>query len=330
MSAEQASGHKPVLLDEVVRWLSSAEACRDRTRTPCLFDGTLGGGGHAEALLERLERAKLFGCDRDPLAVKRCAERLSRFGDRVVVVEGGFGQLGALLELVPQGFFAEAPRFDGMLLDLGISSYQLDDPARGFSFSAEGPLDMRMGAHGASAADIVNESTLEELQLIFNEGGVPHPYHRALAREVIKRRPVTTTGTFAQICVDVLGVREHRRREKNRGKGQHPATVPFQSLRIAVNNEFEQIGGFLSKAVDLLNTKGRLAIISFHSLEDQLVTQTMRRWSRAEELPRELRHAVEPRPLGKLLTQDAVVPDEIEIDDNPRSRSARMRVFEKW
>lgn len=327
---ETRQGHQSVLLDEVVRFLAEVELRPGRTRPLVLFDGTLGGGGHAEALLERLPTAKLLGVDRDPLAVTRCAAKLARFGDRAVVRESSFGALDSILAQVPDGFFFAQPQFDGMLLDLGLSSYQLDDPERGFSFAANGPLDMRMGSGGATAADVLNETTLEQLQLIFTEGGVPGSFSRGLAREVIKRRPITTTAQFAQICVDILGVREHRRREKGRGKGQHPATVPFQALRIAVNDEFEQIGAFLEKASGLLAAGGRLAVISFHSLEDQVVTQTMRRWSRAEGLPRELRHAIDSRPLGKLLTQDAVVPGEHEIDENPRARSARLRVFEKW
>ncbi len=315
--------HCPVLLDEIVESFAHREP-------KLLFDGTLGGGGHAETLLEKFETSGFVGFDRDAHAIARCKSRLKAFENRIWLTQASFAELHTVLSETPPELQRvldqqnTSLQFDCMLLDLGISSDQLDSEERGFSFSASGPLDMRMDQNsGATAADILNEATQGELSRIFRLGGLRDLY-TALAKEVIASRPVNSTAQFADICVRAL--RRGKLQRKAR-VGQHPATIPFQALRIAVNREYEAIEQFLAHVLEFLAPGGRLAIISFHSAEDKLVAKTLRAWSRTEMGARKLPSNEVPK--GALLTKKAIVPTETEIAANPRARSARLRVFEK-
>ena len=303
----EESGHVPVLLDEVVALLAPE-------RGGLFVDATLGAGGHAEALLSRGARVRLIGIDRDPSALAAARSRLSRFGDRVTLVQGNFGDLDALLE--------NRGGADGILADLGVSSMQLDEPARGFSFRRDGPLDMRMDSSGRTAADVLATSSVEELSRIFREFGEERMAAK-IARGIVaerKRRPVATTRQLARIVSDQKGHREKI----------DPATRVFQALRIEVNQELVALARFLTAAVTRLNAGGRLAVIAYHSLEDRLVKEAFRRESGVCLCPPRLPACVcGARAALRVLTRRPLRPGEAEKRRNPRSRSARLRVAEK-
>ena len=306
MTREEA-GHVPVLLEEVVALLAPE-------RGGLFVDATLGAGGHAEALLSRGARVRLVGIDRDPSALAAARSRLSRFGDRVTLVQGNFGDLDALLE--------NRGGADGILADLGVSSMQLDEPARGFSFRRDGPLDMRMDSSGRTAADVLATSSVEELSRIFREFGEERMAAK-IARGIVaerKRRPVATTRQLARIVSDQKGHREKI----------DPATRVFQALRIEVNQELVALARFLTAAVTRLNAGGRLAVIAYHSLEDRLVKEAFRRESGVCLCPPRLPACVcGARAALRVLTRRPLRPGEAEKRRNPRSRSARLRVAEK-
>ena len=309
--------HLPVLLDEVVEALETTDS------SSVLFDGTLGGGGHSEALLSKCHGLCLIATDRDEAALERAARRLGKFGERCHLVHALYSEISEAWNGAPAKVRRasgretnEEPIFQRMLLDLGISSDQMDDPARGFSFRSDGPLDMRMDrSSGRSAADIVNSASERDLKIIFLKGGVDRGFALRLSREIPRRRPFQTTQQLADLCSALNQPRKGEPRTKN------PATLPFQALRIEVNGEFSVLEEFLARAPGALAPGGRLAVISFHSLEDRLVTRAMRQWSRPG--------LAGEAPLGKLLTRHAVTPQEAELQMNPRARSARMRVFER-
>ena len=320
--------HQSVLLDPVLEFLAVPS-----TERAVLLDGTLGGGGHSSALLERNPGLRLVGIDRDPDARAASAERLKGYGARVRIVAGTFGEavriVNDLAEERCEAFAGTSfPKCDRVLLDLGVSSPQLDRAERGFSFQFDGPLDMRMSQEGESAADLLNERSELELRRLFIEGGLAAHEATRLVREVVKERPITTTRGFAGVCERALAQRMHARRARGL-KAQNPATVPFQALRIAVNDEFGEVKRFLESAQSLLAVGGRLGIISFHSLEDELVTRAMRTWSREVRAPKALGAGIITSAFGTLLTKHAVVPTESEAESNPRARSARFRVFER-
>jgi 16S rRNA (cytosine1402-N4)-methyltransferase len=302
--------HQPVLLEEAVAAL--------RTRPDGIYlDGTFGRGGHSRALLAGLSgQGRLFSLDRDPEAVasgRELAKQDSRF-------------------FIDQGNFAEIERFvlewgieeglDGILLDLGVSSPQLDDPERGFSFMKEGPLDMRMDpSQGVSAAEWLNEATEREMARVFWEYGEER-FARRIARSIAMTRRQTrleTTAQLAQLIEDTVG-----RREKNK----HPATRCFQAIRIYINKEMANLERGLAAAIRWLRPGGRLVVISFHSLEDRLVKRTIREAARPgvvrRNIPEHPSHKPVLRAIGK-----AIRPSERELSDNPRSRSAVMRIAEK-
>jgi 16S rRNA (cytosine1402-N4)-methyltransferase len=303
----EESGHVPVLLDEVVALLAPE-------RGGLFVDATLGAGGHAEALLSRGARVRLIGIDRDPSALAAARSRLSGFGDRVTLVQGNFGDLDALLE--------NRGGADGILADLGVSSMQLDEPARGFSFRRDGPLDMRMDSSGRTAADVLATSSVEELSRIFREFGEERMAAK-IARGIVaerKRRPVATTRQLARIVSDQKGHREKI----------DPATRVFQALRIEVNQELVALARFLTAAVTRLNAGGRLGVIAYHSLEDRLVKEAFRRESGVCLCPPRLPACVcGARAALRVLTRRPLRPGEAEKRRNPRSRSARLRVAEK-
>jgi 16S rRNA (cytosine1402-N4)-methyltransferase len=299
--------HTPVLAAEVVEWLAPA-------RGGFFVDATLGAGGHAAALLEAGPEIRLLGIDRDPDALALAAERLRGFGERVRLVSANFGDLDETL--------AGSPAPDGILADLGISSMQVDRAERGFSFRQDGPLDMRMGREGRSAADVVATATAEELTRIFREYGEEWMAAK-IARGIVAERavgPITSTRQLARIVANAKGSREKI----------DPATRVFQALRIEVNQELLALSRFLAAAVDRLNAHGRLAILSYHSLEDRMVKEAFRRDSGVCSCPKRLPTCVcGARRAIRVLTRKPIVPTEAERFNNPRSRSARMRVAEK-
>jgi len=273
-------------------------------------DATLGLGGHAEAILDAAPAARLLGVDRDPAARAIAARRLARFGERVEIRAGNFRELGAL---------AGGRRAAGILADLGVSSLQLDRPERGFSFRGEGPLDMRMGPDGPTAAELVNRMTEADLETIFRSYG-EEPEARRVARALVAARalrPLETTRELAEVV---------RRAKRSRRGGERidPATRVFQALRIAVNEELDALGEFLDRALELLDREGRLVVISYHSLEDRIVKHRYRDLARGEVDPITGRTSSESRVL-EVLTKRPVFPTAEEVERNPRARSARLR-----
>jgi 16S rRNA (cytosine1402-N4)-methyltransferase len=297
----------PVLLPEVVEILAPE-------RGGFFVDATVGAGGHAEALLERGPGTRLLGLDRDPEALGLAHERLRRFGPRVELRRENFADLDRVLEAV-------APP-DGILADLGVSSMQLEDASRGFSFRREGPLDMRMGQNGRSAAAIVATASVEELTRILREYGEERMAAK-IARGIVAERsrgPLTTTRQLARVVARIKGVRERI----------DPATKVFQALRIEVNQELVALARFLAAAANRLNARGRLAVISYHSLEDRIVKDAFRRDSGLCLCPGKLPTCVcGARRVLQVLTRRPVVPTEAERRQNPRARSARLRAAEK-
>jgi len=300
--------HESVLLGEVVERLAPAPG-------KLLVDGTLGGGGHALALLAA--GARVIGLDHDPEALVFAERRLVEFGDQFRPVRSNFSRLGEALDQLGIG------KVDGILLDLGVSSRQLDTPERGFSFMHEGPLDMRMDpANPISASSLVNTMSGEQLEKIFRTYG-EEPAARKIAAKITRERlvrPFTTTKELADAVESV--VPRHGR--------AHPATRIFQALRIAVNRELDALTEGLQQATERLAAGGRLAIITFHSLEDRIV-KTYFKERTAETIDRPEWPAARPNPLHlfKAITRKPVVASEAEQRANPRSRSAKLRVVER-
>jgi 16S rRNA (cytosine1402-N4)-methyltransferase len=285
-------------------------------------DGTLGGAGHAALILTAAPGARLIGMDRDPAALEASRAVLAPFGERVHTVHGDYDQLPRILRELG------VPRVDGILLDLGVSSPQLDVAARGFSFARSGPLDMRMNpTAGATARDLLCELEDEELaNLIFEYGEERHSRKIArLIKEALAADGLHTTTELANLVATAIPAFEQRKSKI------HPATRTFQALRIAVNGELTQLERFLAGFPDLLAEGGRCAIISFHSLEDRLVKNRFRDLAWTSSLPDRLAERAGERtaPVCALVTRKAIVADEDEIAANPRARSARLRVCER-
>jgi 16S rRNA (cytosine1402-N4)-methyltransferase len=282
-SDDSGSLHDPVMVSEVTEFLGRRET---------VVDMTVGAGGHAAALLEAGVR-RVVGVDRDPSALAAARERLTGFGDRFREVAARFSEVDAA---------TVGGRVDGVLYDLGVSSMQLDEAERGFGYRVDGPLDMRMGADGPTAADLVNELPENDLaNLIFEYG--QERLSRRIARAIARNRPITTTDQLARVVAGAVG---------RRPGGPHPARRTFQAIRIAVNREIEELAASLPQAVDLLVPGGRVVVISYHSLEDGLVKRTFRD---------------EPRLV--VLTKKPQRPTEQEVVRNPRSRSALLRAAER-
>jgi len=313
---ETETGHEPVLLAQVLAALN--------IRTSGIYmDATFGRGGHAGAILEKLiADGRLLCLDRDPVAV---AEAKARFAadTRVSVFLAPFSALGACADALEPGL-----KFDGILFDLGVSSPQLDDASRGFSFMRDGPLDMRMNpGEGVSAAEVVNQASEAELIRIFREFGEERQAPR-IARAIVAdrvTRPFERTLQLAEMIARVARVKA----VDGRGRHKHPATRVFQALRIHVNRELDELETALTAAFERLAPRGRLAVISFHSLEDRIVKQFMRRHSSTDPvyagLPFVPAHA---RPTLRLVGK-SIEADEAETARNPRARSARLRVAER-
>ena len=299
--------HTPVLVREVVELLAPE-------RGGFFVDATVGAGGHARALLEASSGVRLLALDRDPDALALARERLARFGDRVRFVAANFGDLGRELEGLPPP--------DGILADLGVSSMQLEEPSRGFSFRRDGPLDMRMSRSGRSAADVLATASADELSRIFSEYGEERMAVK-ITRAILEERtrgPITTTRQLSRIVARVKGDREKI----------DPATRVFQALRIEVNEELQALSRFLVAAVAKLNAGGRLAVLSYHSLEDRVVKDAFRKQSGVCLCPPKLPVCVcGARRALIVLTRRPIRPKESEIRSNPRSRSARLRAAEK-
>jgi len=301
--------HVPVLLPQVLAALAPKAGGR-------YIDGTYGGGGYADAILQAAPAACVLGLDRDPAAIAAGKAAIERHGGRLTLVEGQFGDLE---HIASEHGFAPA---DGVVLDIGVSSMQLDDPARGFSFQADGPLDMRMSATGPTAADVLNSAEQGLLaDILFHLG--EERSARAIARRIVARRreaPIATTKDLADLVVRVLG--------RESIAGRHAATRVFQALRIYVNDELGELAKGLAAAERILAPGGRLAVVSFHSLEDRLVKRFLKERSQPEphgsrHLPPQAGHG--RRPSFQFVNQAPVSPTQQEIAANRRARSAKLR-----
>jgi 16S rRNA (cytosine1402-N4)-methyltransferase len=291
-------------------------------------DATVGMGGHAELILSASQEVRLIGIDRDAESLRVAGERLAGFGDRVTLVHDDFRNLASILDRVLGDALGQDDagrgRLSGLVADLGLSSYQLATAGRGFSFQRDEPLDMRMDrSRGRTAAQIIASEREEELARIFYEFGEER-HSRRIARAIVERRqrePIRTTGDLARLVEKV---------NPRRGARIHPATRVFQALRIAVNEELEGIEGFVLDSVEALQARGRLVLLTFHSLEDRLVKQTLRTLSHRCSCPRSLpRCACLTPDLVSLPVRKPLRPSLEEIAVNPRSRSARLRAAER-
>ena len=311
-----SEGHVPVLLDEVVDMLAPAPGSLQ-------IDGTIGGGGHAERILEATDPdGRLLGLDADGAAIARVDARLRpRFGDRLRLHQANFRELPIVAPA--EGFGS----VDGCFLDLGLSSYQLVDTDRGFGFRAGGPLDMRFDtSRGVPASELLATLDVVALTALFRRYG-EEPYAGRIARAIVEARsdaPVKTAEDLAALVARVAPSRAPGRRRV------HPATRVFQALRIAVNEELEALAEGLAGALDLLRPGGRLAVLSYHSLEDRIVKRFFQAERRGCVCPPEAPVCVCGRsPRVRLVTPKGVTPGEEELADNPRARSARLRVAER-
>lgn len=307
---ESAWTHVPVLPEEVLEGLRVEPGGR-------FVDATVGAGGHAYEILSASEPdGELLGLDRDPQAFRIASQRLACFGDRAKLVHASFADLR---EVAAASGFGRA---DGVLFDVGLSSLQLEDPERGFSFMADGPLDMRFDptSKGPTAADLVNRLSEEALaDVLFRYG--EERQSRRIARAIVEARPIQTTGQLVQVIEETVGRRRGR---------LHPATLSFQALRIAVNEELAAIESALPQAVETLAVGGRLAVIAFHSLEDRIVKRFMRRESMDCICSREMPICTcDHQASLERVVRKPIRPTEAEVTSNPRARSARLRVAER-
>ena len=304
--------HEPVLFKETIESLNIKA---DGT----YVDGTMGGGGHSEAILKRLQTGLLVSIDRDPDAVAASQQRL--FGYRSSIrVQGEYSDMD---EIVRRLGIAGV---DGVLLDIGVSSFQLDNEERGFSYHKSAPLDMRMSKEGISAGDVINSMDQKELsKIIFRYGEEKNA--PKIAAAIVKARAdgkIETTDQLAEIIKWAVPAAVRR-------NGGHPARKSFQAIRIYVNDELSQLERGLNAAFEILKPEGRLAVISFHSLEDRIVKRQMNEWCEGCICPKDFPVCVcGKEPLGKLVYKRGLTPSEEELERNPRARSARLRVFEKF
>ena len=307
---DSSQRHIPVLLEEVA-------AALDLTGPAKVIDGTFGAGGYTRALLDRASDCQVMAIDRDPDAIAAGASLVASYAGRLKLVQGRFGDLGDLAE--DNGFVPA----DAVVLDIGVSSMQIDDPLRGFSFRFDGPLDMRMAQSGESAADLVN--TMEEgalADLIYRYG--EERRSRAVAKAIVAARrvaPIATTKQLAELISTVVHLPPD---------SIHPATRTFQALRIAVNDELGELERGLAAAEKILAPGGRLAVVTFHSLEDRIVKQFIA--DRSGETPGPSRHMPSAQPRAKTfvnLARKAIIAGLVETRANPRARSAKLRVAER-
>ena len=297
--------HRPVLLDETL-------AALDIRPDSVYLDGTAGGGGHSTAIASRLTTGRLIALDQDPDAVREASRRLE--GLPAVVVRSNFTAMDQVLEELG------VKAVDGILLDIGVSSHQLDAPERGFSYHHDAPLDMRMSQSGSTAAELVNSLSAEELADIFFRFG-EEKFSRPIARAIVRERaaePIVTTGRLAEILISAVPAAVRRE--------GHPARQVFQALRIAVNGELDCLSAALDTAFDCLKEGGRLAVITFHSLEDRLVKQRFAAWRQGCVCPPDFPVCVCGRtPAAEPILRKPAQASPAELKENPRARSAKLR-----
>ena len=306
--------HTTVLLEEAVSGLNIKP---DGIYVDC----TLGGAGHSELILSKLsENGKLYAFDQDETAIQNAREKLARFGDRLTIIKSNFLHLKR--ELEQRGVY----KVDGVLYDLGVSSPQLDNPERGFSYHLDAPLDMRMDQDAeVSAYDVVNKWTYEQLVKIFFRYG-EEKFSKQIARKIEAARevqPIKTTGELVELIKDAIPAPARR-------TGGHPAKRIFQAIRIAVNDELQVFEDSLEQAMEMLGNSGRISVITFHSLEDRICKVTMKKASETPPLPPGLPIIPEEfKPSVKLITRKPILPSEEELEANNRARSAKLRIAEK-
>ena len=302
--------HIPVLLSETIEGLAIKE-------NGIYVDCTAGGGGHSGEILKHLTTGKLISIDQDPDAIQTLTEKFKK-NENSIIVMGNFGNMKDLLELRGVG------RIDGALFDIGVSSHQLDTASRGFSFHEEAPLDMRMSQNGVTAEELVNTLPFEDLRKIIFEYG-EEKYANSIARGIVARRetkPITSTLELAEIVKENVPQRVRR--------DGHPARKTFQAIRIAVNDELTVLEKGLDDAFSMLAKGGRLAVITFHSLEDRIVKQKMASWCQGCTCPKDFPVCVcGNKPKARLVHKKPVCANETELTQNPRSRSAKLRICEK-
>ena len=303
--------HKPVLLAQCIDGLA--------VRPDGVYvDGTAGGAGHSAAIAKKLDTGRLIAIDKDPAALATATERLAPF-PTAQVVQGDFRDIGRILDRL------EIPAVDGILLDLGVSSHQLDTRERGFSYHNDAPLDMRMSGGGPSARDLVNNSSPQELTRIFRQYG-EEKFAPRIANNIVNARaaaPVETTGQLVDIIKSAIPAAARR-------EGGHPAKRVFQAIRIAVNGELDSLADCLDVGFDRLGISGRMVIITFHSLEDRMVKQAFAAYCRGCICPPDFPVCICGRtPRARLVSRKPIIADSRELEENHRSRSAKLRILEK-
>ena len=306
--------HKSILLNECMEGLSIKE-------DGIYVDGTLGGGGHSFHILERLgERGRLIGIDQDEDAIKAATKRLEAFANKVTIVRDNYEHFQTILSTL------SIPKVDGILLDLGVSSYQFDEADRGFSYRFDAPLDMRMDRRqGFTAKDLINNYSEQELYHIIRDYG-EDKFARNIAKHIVKERekkPIETTFELSEIISHAIPM-------KMRVQGGHPAKKTFQAVRIALNRELEVLEESIEGMIKALKPEGRLCIISFHSLEDRIVKKAFRTAEDPCICPKDFPICTCGRKsLGRVISKKAIIPSDLEMEENPRARSAKLRIFER-
>ncbi|MEG1472566.1 MAG: 16S rRNA (cytosine(1402)-N(4))-methyltransferase RsmH [Christensenella sp.] len=308
------SGHVPVLYEKTLELINLENG-------KLIVDGTLGGAGHAQGILERISPdGKLIGIDKDAAAIERCTKRLEQYKEQITLVHSDFKQIKQVLETLG------IKEIDGAVLDLGVSSFQLDEGERGFSYNADAALDMRMDRDSAfSAYDVVNEYSQDDLCRVIRDYG-EEKWAARIAQFIVQERKISSIGTTGQLT-EVIKKAIPAGARRN---GPHPSKRTFQAIRIEVNGELSGLSEAIEDYVSVLASGGRLAIITFHSLEDRIVKQTFRKLFDPCECPKDFPVCVCGKTSQvKLITRKPLLPTEAELETNPRARSAKLRVAEK-
>ncbi|MEG0381813.1 MAG: 16S rRNA (cytosine(1402)-N(4))-methyltransferase RsmH [Christensenella sp.] len=308
------SGHVPVLYEKTLELINLENG-------KLIVDGTLGGAGHAQGILERISPdGKLIGIDKDAAAIERCTKRLEQYKEQITLVHSDFKQIKQVLETLG------IKEIDGAVLDLGVSSFQLDEGERGFSYNADAALDMRMDRDSAfSAYDVVNEYSQDDLCRVIRDYG-EEKWAARIAQFIVQERKISSIGTTNQLT-EVIKKAIPAGARRN---GPHPSKRTFQAIRIEVNGELSGLSEAIEDYVSVLASGGRLAIITFHSLEDRIVKQTFRKLFDPCECPKDFPVCVCGKTSQvKLITRKPLLPTEAELETNPRARSAKLRVAEK-